>query len=214
MPTSCYAPRVGRNNVDASYNVTELILQRIQNSPKDDWDRLFRCWGYSDCGDCHRSEGHCGWCAISSTCLPLPLDPLSRAFPLLSPIRHKEICALGLERFELRTAGLGCQVSTITFLTSIVTIICTVFGVFVLVGILKLYRAIAAAIRGSKGGYAVYGDGTQGIWVRGNEISGSWRRRMRAKQREFEVEDIVDGVPRRVAERRPLLTDRDDNTQT
>ena len=62
-PKCAAAPRT-RDYDDASYNVTELLLERYKDSPKDDWERLVNCWGYTDCGDCHRSDGHCGWCPI------------------------------------------------------------------------------------------------------------------------------------------------------
>jgi hypothetical protein len=63
MPSNC--PAVSPHHVDDAFsNVTELIYQRYQDSPKEDWERLKRCWGYGDCGDCHRAVGHCGWCAI------------------------------------------------------------------------------------------------------------------------------------------------------
>ena len=65
MSSNCPATSAKRD--DASTNVTELIHGRLQSSPKEDWDRLLKCWGYDDCGDCHRSEGHCGWCAIVRT---------------------------------------------------------------------------------------------------------------------------------------------------
>jgi hypothetical protein len=55
---------VTRADGETSNNVTSLVLQRYQDSPKDDWDRLVKCWGYLDCGDCHRSTGFCGWCPI------------------------------------------------------------------------------------------------------------------------------------------------------
>lgn len=64
MPSQCPTMSVARSRDDASLNVTELLLQRQQNSPKDDLDRLLKCWGYLDCGDCHRSDGFCGWCPI------------------------------------------------------------------------------------------------------------------------------------------------------
>lgn len=149
----------------------------------------------------------------SSTCLPLPTDPLSRAFPLLSPIRYKNICALGPERFELRTAGLGCQVSTITFLTSIVTIFCTLFGVLVLYGLAKCIGLLRLTSRAKKGGYVLYEDGTGEVWVRKSEGWGKWWRRMMGEEKEFEVEEVDDGTRKRGffwwntrdAERRPLL---------
>ncbi|KAH8731999.1 hypothetical protein GQ44DRAFT_698332 [Phaeosphaeriaceae sp. PMI808] len=196
MPSSCPTASASRGTDDTAYNVTEALLQRYQDSPKDDWDRLFKCWGYTDCGDCHRSEGFCGWCPISSTCLPLPTDPLSRAFPLLSPIRYKNICALGSERFELRTSGLGCQVSTITFLTSIVTIFSTLFGVLVLYLFFQCVRYIGFSSRARRGGYVIYPNEEQWrgeIWVRRSESWSVWWRR---------------GTESQGGERRPLLEER------
>lgn len=63
MSPNCPAPSARRDDY-ALMNVTELIHERFQGSPKEDWERLALCWGYSDCGDCHRSEGFCGWCAV------------------------------------------------------------------------------------------------------------------------------------------------------
>jgi hypothetical protein len=149
----------------------------------------------------------------SSTCLPLPQDTFSRAFPLLSPIRHHSICALGSERFELRTSGLGCQVSTITFLTSIVTIFCTLFGLLVIYGLSKCISWAILGARASRGGYVIFEDGTGGVWVRKSEGWGKWWRRVRGEQKEFEVEVVDDGTRKRGffwwntrdQERRPLL---------
>ncbi|KAL7775926.1 hypothetical protein CFE70_006338 [Pyrenophora teres f. teres 0-1] len=140
-------------------------------------------------------------------------NPLSRAFPLLSPIRYKNICALGPERFELRTAGLGCQVSTITFLTSIVTIFCTLFGVLILYGLAKCIGLLRLGARAKRGGYVVYGDGSGEVWVRKSEGWGKWWRRVMGEQKEFEVEEVDDGTRKRGfflwntrdEERRPLL---------
>lgn len=197
MPSQCPFVTQTRHDKDASTNVTELLLQRYQDSPKEDGERLKKCWGYTDCGDCHRSDGFCGWCAISQTCLPLPMDPLFRAFPLLSPMRYKFICALGPERFELRTSGLGCQVSTITFLTSVVTIFCTLFGVLVLYGLVKISKWIGLGLRARKGGYVVYEDGSGEVWVRKSESWGKWWRRLRGDEKEFEVEEIDGGTAER-----------------
>lgn len=55
------------SKADMSVQAQATIQQRYYDSPKDDRDRLMRCWGYTDCGDCHRSEGFCGWCAIVSS---------------------------------------------------------------------------------------------------------------------------------------------------
>ncbi|EUC47008.1 hypothetical protein COCMIDRAFT_91234 [Bipolaris oryzae ATCC 44560] len=214
MPSNCPATSsAAKRDNDAWINATELFHHRLQSSPKEDWDRLKLCWGYMDCGDCHRSKGHCGWCAISSTCLPLPLDGFSRAFPLLSPIRHHSICALGSERFELRTAGLGCQVSTITFLTSLVTIFCTLFGVLVLYGVSKCVGWVVVGTRARRGGWVVYEDGSSGLWVREREGWGTLWRRVGGRQREEDVLEVDEGTRRRGfvwwgaarEERRPLL---------
>jgi hypothetical protein len=130
----------------------------------------------------------------SSTCLPLPTDPLSRAFPLLAPLRYKFICAEGPERFELRTSGLGCQVSTITFLTSIVTIFSTLFGVLVLFILLKCAKWCGLSMRVRRGGYVLYpNDAVQwkgDIWVRSSTGWGRWWRRVRGEEKEFEVEEV------------------------
>jgi hypothetical protein len=67
--------------------------------------------------------------------------------------------------------------------------------------------------RTSKGGYAVYEDGTGGIWVRKSEGWVQLWRRMSGEQKEFKVDD---GTSKRgffwwnrnvnsEAERRPLL---------
>jgi hypothetical protein len=64
MTQNCGAP--SRLIAAPLFNVTEVYQQRWEDSPKDDRKRLEMCWGYTDCGDCYRSDGHCGWCAIVS----------------------------------------------------------------------------------------------------------------------------------------------------
>ncbi|KAH6638990.1 hypothetical protein C7974DRAFT_387665 [Boeremia exigua] len=177
----------------SSVNVTALLYEQYQNAPKDDWDRLLKCWGISDCGDCHRSKGSCGWCPISSTCLPLPTDRLSRAFPLLTPVRYKGICAVGSERFELRTSGLGCQVSTITFLTAIVTIFATIFGLLVIYGLTIVGKWLYLVSQGSNNGWVQYADGTGEVWIR-KESWGKWWRRTIGRQKESEIEEVDEGT--------------------
>ncbi|KAF2465219.1 uncharacterized protein BDR25DRAFT_270741 [Lindgomyces ingoldianus] len=183
---------------DPLFNASDMLRERWEDSPKDDRRRLELCWGYQDCGDCHRSNGSCGWCAISSTCLPLPLDPLSLAFPLLSPLRYKFICALGPERFELRTSGLGCQVSTITFLTSIVTIFCTIAGFIILYGLIKVIEWVRNAWKAGKGGWIVYADGSGEVWFRRKESWGRWWRRTRRRSREEEELVVGEGTGERL----------------
>lgn len=64
MASSC--PSISRSNIEPLLNVSVMLWQRWEDSPKDDRKRLELCWGYTDCGDCHRSIGFCGWCAIVS----------------------------------------------------------------------------------------------------------------------------------------------------
>lgn len=119
---------------------------------------------------------------------------MSRAFPLLAPMRYKFICALGPERFELRTAGLGCQVSTITFLTSIITIFCTLLGVVVLYGLAKLFSWVSLLLRANRGGCIQFEDGSVEIWDQRGSTWGQWWRCLRGKERENEYVRI-DGDP-------------------
>jgi hypothetical protein len=69
MSRNCGAP--SRLIDSPLFNVTELYQQKWEDSPKNDRKRLEKCWGYTDCGDCHRSDGFCGWCAIVSLCFLL-----------------------------------------------------------------------------------------------------------------------------------------------
>jgi hypothetical protein len=70
--------------------------------------------------------------------------------------------------------------------------------------------------RASKGGYAVYEDGTGGVWVRKSEGWKQWWRRVSGEQKEFEIEEVDNGTPKwgffwwnksanSEAEERPLL---------
>ncbi|KAF2203793.1 hypothetical protein GQ43DRAFT_239674 [Delitschia confertaspora ATCC 74209] len=192
MPSTLH--HLGFSSVE-QFNVSEVRSQRWENSAKEDRKRLELCWGYLDCGDCHRSKGFCGWCPISSTCLPLPTHPqISAHFPLLSPLFDSQICALSTERFELRTAGLGCQVSTITFLTSVVTVFCTVFGLAVLWLLFKVIRGTFRMGRAWRGGWMIKSDGKGETWVR---KGGRWGRLGSGKEREGELGDIDTGIKER-----------------
>jgi hypothetical protein len=141
----------------------------------------------------------------SYTCLPLPDDSLTHAFPLLSPARYKGICALGSERFELRTAGLGCQVSTITFLTSIVTIFSTLFGVVILWLLSKCLKWVGVDLWARKGGFVLYPNDEESwkgeLWVRRKEGWVKRLRRIRGDQKEFEVIEVGDGSTRDIVKR-------------
>ena len=68
MPSNCAS--IAHSNT-FPINVTSLLYEQYQNAPEDEWDRLYKCWGISDCGDCHRSNEFCGWCPIVSNPLHL-----------------------------------------------------------------------------------------------------------------------------------------------
>lgn len=87
MPSSCATALVGSIGAVASYNASGLFEQRYQDSPKEDQERLKKCWGYLDCGDCHRSKGHCGWCAIVRCLFLFRVLMASRVHPVVAPGR-------------------------------------------------------------------------------------------------------------------------------
>ncbi|KAI1105514.1 hypothetical protein F4804DRAFT_130837 [Jackrogersella minutella] len=81
---------------------------------------LMRCWRIQNCKDCLAVEPDCSWCPFSWTCVPN-----AARIPLLAPAYDENVCPHWAERWEIRTRPLGCQVSTITTLASLVTIACT-----------------------------------------------------------------------------------------
>lgn len=82
---------------------------------------LRRCWRIQDCYSCLHTSDPCSWCAVSSTCV-------SNEAPigLLAPIWKRDICPISDERWELRAKGLGCKVSTLTFLSVLAGILATI----------------------------------------------------------------------------------------
>lgn len=87
-------------------------------------DRLEGCWHIQDCERCIRDSHGCGWCPFSSACIP--------ASTLLDPLTKRNVCPLQDERFELRTAALGCGCSTTTLISIVVTIFATIAAVLIL----------------------------------------------------------------------------------
>ncbi|KAI1737812.1 hypothetical protein F4680DRAFT_199170 [Xylaria scruposa] len=79
-----------------------------------------RCWAIQDCQGCLR-QPDCSWCPFSWTCVPN-----SHQIQFLAPAWEGDYtCPHWAERWEIRTRPLGCNVSTITTLTSLVAITCT-----------------------------------------------------------------------------------------
>ena len=82
---------------------------------------LRRCWRIQDCYSCLHTSDPCSWCAVSSTCIANEA-PIG----LLAPIWKSNICPISDERWELRAKGLGCKVSTLTFLSVLAGILATI----------------------------------------------------------------------------------------
>ncbi|KAI0446694.1 hypothetical protein F4803DRAFT_448472 [Xylaria telfairii] len=104
----------------ASASINETFFAR--NTADD--AHLRRCWAIQDCKGCLR-QPDCSWCPYSWTCVPN-----SHRVQLLAPAWEGDYtCPHWAERWEIRTRPLGCHVSTITTLTSLVTIACTLLFV-------------------------------------------------------------------------------------
>ncbi|KAI5211643.1 hypothetical protein E4T42_08176 [Aureobasidium subglaciale] len=117
------------------------------------------CWRIQDCGSCLKSKHGCGWCPSSSTCVPTT--------NLLTPISHP-VCPLASERYELRTKTLGCNCSTITFLSVIVTVFCTIAALLLISGVLWLLKWWGRTFR--SGGWEIV------VEEDGRVREGTWRR--------------------------------------
>lgn len=107
--------------------------QKPDNQTLDDLFHL--CWKLQDCWKCLHEGPSCSWCPVSSTCVPNP-----STFHILAPISHADICPLESERWELRAQCLDCHVSTITFLTSIVSICSTLIVIGLVITSIRLVR--------------------------------------------------------------------------
>ena len=125
--------------------------------------RLESCWRIQDCYNCIHSTHGCGWCAVSSTCIP--------ASSLLESISNPNVCPMRDERFELRTKAFGCGCSTTTLLSIIVTTFATILALMLLYGVgLAIWRI-----------NSTFGSGTwRGLEVEvkddGSRVQRQWRR--------------------------------------
>ena len=124
-------------------------------------DLFYFCWNGQSCSSCHNQEYSpstissmtsmsnpihnnliprhpCVFCPFSGTCVPNLHSP-----QLLSPIWRKDICPYSSERFELRSHGMGCGVSTATFLSVVISVLGTLTSIllcWVLVHVVRLLR--------------------------------------------------------------------------
>ncbi|KAF2402928.1 hypothetical protein EJ06DRAFT_527903 [Trichodelitschia bisporula] len=142
-------------------------------------DPFHTCWALQSCTSC-LAHAACGWCPYSSTCVPLPSSSLP---PLLLPLSKAHICPLPWqERYELRTAPLGCGCSTTSLLVGLGAVGGTL--VALLVGWLLVWVLgwIYAAERAERGGWVLH-EGPRGerwghTWTRPRRTWWTgWRRR-------------------------------------
>ena len=82
---------------------------------------LRRCWRIQDCYSCLHTSDPCSWCAVSSACVAN-----EASIALLAPIWERNICPISDERWELRAKGLGCKISTVTFLSVLAGVLATI----------------------------------------------------------------------------------------
>ncbi|KAH7005284.1 hypothetical protein EDB82DRAFT_77484 [Fusarium venenatum] len=92
-----------------------------------DHQHFQRCWKHQTCKGC-LATSQCSWCPFTWSCVP----NMSR-IPLLAPAYDEHVCPHWAERWELRSRPLGCQVSSITSLTAIITIASTLTFVLLMV---------------------------------------------------------------------------------
>ncbi|KAE9381329.1 hypothetical protein N431DRAFT_3780 [Stipitochalara longipes BDJ] len=131
-------------------------------------DLLPVCWHLNDCWPClEEKSAHCSWCPSSMTCIP----NLSRP-QILAPITNADICPLWSERWEVRTSGLGCHVSTITLLTCVVSVLSTFLVMGLVVLGFRVVRWVGAKWKMREEGWWKFWRGYKAGWWKG------WRVRL------------------------------------
>ncbi|RPA81144.1 hypothetical protein BJ508DRAFT_414988 [Ascobolus immersus RN42] len=104
-------------------------------------DDMKRCWGLNACHQClHKKAPRCVWCPYSNACVAAPRNALFGS-PLLSPISNPLVCPERSERWEVRSRGLGCNVSTRTFLSTSIGVFSTLFLVAMTMAIVWTMRS-------------------------------------------------------------------------
>ncbi|KAL7629568.1 hypothetical protein AAE478_001089 [Parahypoxylon ruwenzoriense] len=164
-------------------------MNDTSSDAEDDNAHLQRCWRIQNCNDCLGQQTDCSWCPFSWTCVPN-----SNRVQLLAPAWDENVCPHWAERWEIRTHPLGCQVSTITTLTSLVTIVSTlVFVSLVTLAVFGTQRLRA---------YSKKNPGWWRIWTYewGCMLS-EWQKRLRLRLMSKSNADVQD----RSSEQEPLL---------
>lgn len=127
-------------------------------------DLLPTCWPLNECSQC-LTQGLCSWCPMVSGLRPPSLRsanmvaktfacvPNTHRVPVLAPFFDPEICPLWSERYELRTLPTGCNVSTITFLTGVISAMSTLVAVGLVVASMLATRAVNRRWRARTAGW-------------------------------------------------------------
>lgn len=104
--------------------------------------------------------------------------PNTGNMPLLAPAYNENICPHWAERWELRTRPLGCQVSSITSLTAIVTIVSTLVFVLLMVSLVTAIRWFWQYHKKHPGWWRLRNQRWARTWLRAGELEpllpGSW----------------------------------------
>lgn len=137
---------------------------------EDQRDHLLRCWIHStSCQRCLGSD-ECSWCPFVSALATRQLKEVSDRFQtwscvpnshniqFLAPAYEEQVCPAESEQWELRTQPLGCDVSSITAVTAIVSITGT------LLSVLLVSLTVLAGLRVRR--YALQRRGWRSAWVR------------------------------------------------
>lgn len=119
------------------------------------------------------------------------------------------ICPTYDDRWDLRTRTLGCHVNTLTVVTCIVTVVCTLLGLLLVTSLWNVLAWCFAPLRGNSGGWEVVKLDQERVeaaglvgrpWQRKRE----WRRRLEGLWWRWTGMGKEVGV---VEERRRLLDD-------
>ncbi|KAI0135150.1 hypothetical protein F4814DRAFT_400020 [Daldinia grandis] len=135
-------------------------------NPADD-AHLQRCWRIQNCKECLKEESDCSWCPFSWTCVPN-----SNQIQLLAPAWNENVCPHWAERWEIRTRPLGCQVSTITTLASLVSIASTLAFVLLVTLVVFGIRRLMGYNKKNPGWWRIW----EYDWRRWNELGHQWLR--------------------------------------
>ncbi|KAK3341203.1 hypothetical protein B0T25DRAFT_334308 [Lasiosphaeria hispida] len=152
------------------------VAMNETSSPTD--EHLLRCWRQQYCGGC-LSQDKCSWCPFTQSCVPNDYST-----QLLAPAYDENICPHWAERWEIRTHPFGCQVSTITSLASIISIVSTL--VFVLLVWLSLW-----AIRRLRKYHGEQESGWWKVWTSGSGEESRLRVRQPRANRPQEQEPLL-----------------------